>query len=252
MLKLSLVKENHLLLQKIFVEMKKLSRRTFVKQTAIAATVLPLINAGALHAMNETIPFTLAPLPYKYDALEPFIDTLTMQIHHDKHHQAYVDKLNAAIKDENINAGSIEDLLANVSKYKPAVRNNGGGHYNHNLFWELMMPTAEKNIPNKLEVAINASFGNVDEMKKQFNDAALKRFGSGWAWLVDIGTNLVICSTANQDNPLMDLAGVKGKPLLCLDVWEHAYYLKYQNKRADYIAAWWNTVNWNVVAARMK
>ena len=232
--------------------MKKQSRRTFIKQTAFAATALQLINSGVFAANSEPLTFSLAPLPYKYDALEPYIDALTMQIHHGKHHQAYVDKLNAAIKDENINSASIEELLAHVSKYKPAVRNNGGGHYNHTMFWELMTPTTEKNIPSKLSDAINASFGNVDEMKKQFTEAALKRFGSGWAWLVDAGNSLLICSTPNQDNPLMDIAEVKGKPLMCLDVWEHAYYLKYQNKRADYITACWNTMNWNMVAGRMK
>lgn len=196
--------------------------------------------------------FTLAPLPYAFDALEPHIDARTMEIHHGKHHAAYVTNLNAAIAGTDAEKMSIEDICKNISKYPMPVRNNGGGHYNHTLFWESL--TAHANSAGApsgaLAEAIIAAFGSFDEFKTKFGQAGMTRFGSGWAWLTVSGGKLAISSTPNQDNPLMDIAEVKGTPLLGLDVWEHAYYLHYQNRRADYVAAFWNVVNWDVVAKR--
>ncbi len=196
--------------------------------------------------------FTLPPLPYAYDALEPIIDTTTMQIHHNKHHQAYVTNLNNALKDtpEHLEK-SIEALISNLDAVpeaaRTAVRNNGGGHANHTLFWEIMTPGGSKAPTGALADAITKTFGDVETLKKQVNEAGTKRFGSGWAWLVsDASGALSVISTANQDSPLME-----GKtPLLGIDVWEHAYYLKYQNKRPDYLAAWWGVLNWDEVAKR--
>lgn len=196
--------------------------------------------------------FTLPPLPYAYDALEPHIDTLTMQIHHDKHHQAYVTNLNAALKDHpDWQSKTIEEILRDINQVpeavRTAVRNNGGGHYNHTLFWEIMKPGGAKAPTGPLAAAINNTFGSTEELIKQVNDAGVKRFGSGWAWLVkDQAGRLLVYSTANQDSPLMD----KHVPLLGVDVWEHAYYLKYRNLRADYLKAWWNVLNWDEVARR--
>ena len=188
--------------------------------------------------------FTLPPLPYDYSALEPFIDKMTMEIHHDKHHQAYITNLNNAIKGTPLQGEAIEKVLAQVSKQSAAIRNNGGGHFNHSFFWKIMKPAGEKKPTGTLATAIDKTFGSFDKFKDEFNKAATTRFGSGWAWLVVSNGKLVICSTPNQDNPLMDLAEVKGSPVIALDVWEHAYYLYYQNKRVDYINAWWNVVNW--------
>lgn len=192
--------------------------------------------------------FELAPLPYANNALEPHIDAKTMEIHHDKHHAAYTTNLNNAIKGTEWENKSIEDILANISKAPAAVRNNGGGYYNHNLFWTIMGPNAGGAPTGELAEAINKAFGSFDAFKTQFADAATKRFGSGWAWLNVTPKGLEISSTANQDNPLMDVAEAKGTPILGLDVWEHAYYLHYQNRRPDYITAFWNVVNWNKVA----
>ncbi|MFN8470728.1 MAG: superoxide dismutase [Anaerolineae bacterium] len=197
--------------------------------------------------------FQLPPLPYPYDALEPHIDTMTMQIHHDKHHQAYVTNLNNAIAgNSELEAMSIEQLLANLDKVpeniRTAVRNNGGGHANHTMFWEIMGPNGGGAPSGALAQAIDSAFGSFDAFKAQFADAAVKRFGSGWAWLVNDGGKLAITSTPNQDTPVMD-----GKtPVLGIDVWEHAYYLKYQNRRPDYINSWWNVVNWDEVARRFQ
>ncbi|MBL7720385.1 MAG: superoxide dismutase [Chitinophagaceae bacterium] len=194
--------------------------------------------------------FTLAPLPYAHDALEPHIDTQTMQIHHGKHHQAYVDNLNKAIAGTDNENKSLEELVAYAGSISPAVRNNGGGHWNHTFFWESLAPNAGGAPTGKLADAINEAFGSFDAFKEKFAAAGMTRFGSGWAWLIEQDGKLVISSTPNQDNPLMDVADVKGKPILGVDVWEHAYYLKYQNRRADYLAAFWNVVNWNKVAER--
>jgi len=194
--------------------------------------------------------FQLSPLPYPSNALEPHIDALTMEIHHDKHHAAYVNNLNAAITGTDIDKQSLEEILKNISKHSPAVRNNAGGHYNHTMFWQLMMPGGSNTPSGALSDAINSTFGNYDEFKNKLTTAGTTRFGSGWAWLVVSGGKLSIGSTPNQDNPLMDVSDIKGAPILGLDVWEHAYYLKYQNRRPDYIAAWWNVVNWDEVAKR--
>lgn len=192
--------------------------------------------------------FELAPLPYANNALEPYIDAMTMEIHHDRHHAAYTNNLNAAIKDSEWDGKSIEEILANVSKISVAVRNNGGGFYNHNLFWSIMGPNKGGEPTGALMENIKKTFGSFDDFKTQFANAGATRFGSGWAWLiVKADQSLAVCSTPNQDNPLMDLAEVKGTPILALDVWEHAYYLKYQNKRPDYIGNWWSVVNWDAV-----
>lgn len=195
--------------------------------------------------------FTLPSLPYAYEALEPHFDKATMEIHHSKHHGTYVSNLNAEVtKDSSLKGKSTEQILKNVSKYSVATRNNAGGHYNHSLFWTLLTPK-KKEIPERLKQAIDKQFGSFDKFKDEFNNAAKTRFGSGWAWLVvtDNG-GLKVTSTANQDNPLMDVAETKGTPILALDVWEHAYYLKYQNKRPDYITAFWNIINWEEVDKR--
>jgi Fe-Mn family superoxide dismutase len=194
--------------------------------------------------------FELPKLPYDYDALEPYIDKQTMEIHHTKHHNAYVTNLNKAIEGTDMEGKSIEDLLKKVSGLPMAVRNNGGGHYNHSLFWQLMKKGGGGLPAGDLEKNITSTFGSFEEFKKKFGEAATTRFGSGWAWLVLANGKLQITSTPNQDNPLMDVAEVKGTPILGLDVWEHAYYLKYQNKRPEYIENWWNVVNWDEVAKR--
>ncbi len=189
-------------------------------------------------------------LPYAYDALEPFIDKMTMEIHHSKHHKAYYDNMMNAVKGTDMEGKTLEEVFANMSKYPAAVRNNGGGYYNHNLYWEVMKVNGGK--PSaKLEAAIVKTFGSMDELKKQFTDAGKTRFGSGWAWLsVDKDGKLFVSSTPNQDNPLMDVAEKHGTPILGMDVWEHAYYLKYQNKRPDYTEAFWNVINWEAVSKK--
>jgi len=195
--------------------------------------------------------FTLSPLPYAYEALEPHIDAQTMQIHHGKHHQAYIDNLNKAIAGSEHESKSIEELVKHAGSISVAVRNNGGGHWNHTFFWESMAPNAGGAPSGKIAAAIDTAFGSFDAFKEKFSQAGMTRFGSGWAWLILKDGKLEITSTPNQDNPLMEIAEVKGTPLLGADVWEHAYYLKYQNKRADYLAAFWNVVNWKVVEERM-
>ncbi len=195
--------------------------------------------------------FTLPTLPYSTEALEPYFDKTTMEIHHGKHHNAYVTNLNAALAGTDAENLSIEEICLNISKYPMPVRNNGGGHFNHSLFWQLLTPNGKGTPSGALLEAIVKKFGSFDTFKEEFAKAGTTRFGSGWAWLCTKEGELSICSTANQDNPLMDIEGVKcGTPILALDVWEHAYYLKYQNKRPDYIAAFWNVVNWDKVAER--
>ena len=196
---------------------------------------------------------TLPALPYPTDALEPHIDKMTMEIHHGKHHQAYVTNLNAALdKHPELHSKTVEELLANINAVpediRTAVRNNGGGHVNHTMFWQIMAPGKGGSATGAAGDAIKSSFGSFDSFKEQFAKAATTRFGSGWAWLLDVGGKLVIESTANQDSPLME----GKKPVLGIDVWEHAYYLKYQNRRPDYLAAWWNVVNWDAVNKRFK
>lgn len=244
------------------------NRRTFLARlTAVAAAAwaLPALaqnnnDRSANQARQGTgegrggprYPFSLPSLPYAKDALEPHIDAKTMELHHDKHHQSYVDNLNKALeKHPDLHSRSLEDLLSNLDgvpeDIRTAVRNHGGGHFNHTLFWDIMTPDGAKSPGEKLSEAINSAFGSLDEMKTKLNEAGTSQFGSGWAWLVvDKNGKLAITNTPNQDTPLMD-----GKtPILGNDVWEHAYYLKYQNKRADYLKAWWNVVNWDKVAER--
>jgi superoxide dismutase, Fe-Mn family len=236
------------------------SRRKFVKQTVLASMAfwsLKYFGAENNNATPENSALTnpnffLPKLPYAYNALEPFIDEMTMEIHHSKHHNAYVTNLNKALTNYKTSFKDIAQLCAQITtKTETAIRNNAGGHYNHSLFWELMMANMNKDMMNaptgNILAAIERLFGNFEAFKKQFEETALKRFGSGWAWLYEVKGQLKIGSTPNQDNPLMPLSEIKGKPLLALDVWEHAYYLKYQNKRAEYINNWWNLVNWEKV-----
>lgn len=201
--------------------------------------------------MNQKVKDLKFPeLPYDYKALEPHIDALTMEIHYTRHHKAYFDNLQAAVKDTEMANMNLEDVLKDISKYPVAVRNNGGGHFNHELFWNIMSPNGGGKPKETLMDAINKSFGSFEQFQELFNNAAKTRFGSGWAWLcVKDDKNLCVCSTPNQDNPLMDVADCKGTPILGLDVWEHAYYLKYQNKRPDYVGAFWNVINWDAVEA---
>lgn len=243
---------------------KENSRRDFIKKSA-ALAIGTIVTSGFVNkALAGTSTFntaeekldggkyTLPALPYAYDALEPHIDKMTMEIHHDKHHQAYVDNMNKALATVDVSilgaSQTFENIFDKVAKLPAPLRNNAGGHYNHSLFWQMMKPNGGGEPKGKLADAIKTTFGSFDEFKKQFADAAAKRFGSGWAWLVKTKEGkLVITSTANQDNPLMNLDSVevKGAPVLALDVWEHAYYLKNQNRRADYINSWWNVVNWD-------
>lgn len=215
---------------------------------AVLITLICTVSAGA-----QSPVFTLPELPYATSDLEPAIDTQTMEIHHGRHHRAYVDNLNRKVAEfPKLASLTLEDIQRQISTFDTAVRNNGGGHYNHSLFWELMAPVGKGGAPSpELSAAIEATFGSVDAFKQAFSDAGAKHFGSGWAWLIikDDGS-LAVTTTANQDNPLMDVAAERGTPLLAVDVWEHAYYLKYQNKRADYLAQWWSVVNWNAVNQR--
>ena len=196
--------------------------------------------------------FELAKLGYEYNALEPHIDARTMEIHHGKHHAGYTNNLNAAIAGTNLEGKSIEDILSGVSGQSAAVRNNGGGFYNHNLYWEVIAPGGSPQPAGELLDAINDSFGSLKNFQEAFVKAAVTRFGSGWAWLVLQEKRLAVSSTPNQDNPLMDVAEVQGTPILGIDVWEHAYYLNYQNRRPDYVNAFWNIINWDEVARRFK
>lgn len=196
--------------------------------------------------------FELKTLPYAFDALEPYIDAKTMEIHHDKHHGTYTSNLNAAIQGSELEGKSIEQILKNISAHPVAVRNNGGGFFNHNFFWEIMTPGGAKQPQGDLLKSIETAFGSYQGFKDAFTKAALTRFGSGWAWLVKQGESLVIASTPNQDNPLMDVAEAKGTPILGVDVWEHAYYLKYQNRRPEYVEAFFNVINWDEVTKRFK
>jgi superoxide dismutase, Fe-Mn family len=245
-----------------------MNKREFLKKSALltvggaAITSIPgnaAINTlkgntgriGKNKIRTETgIEYLLPDLEYPFDALEPYIDAMTMEIHHDKHHAAYTKNFNAAIQEAGIADMKIKDIFANVSKYTAGVRNNGGGYYNHKLYWKVMGPNGGGTPTGELLKAIETSFGSFDSFKEKFSNSAATRFGSGWAWLIHSDGKLVIASTPNQDNPLMDIAEVKGNPLLLIDVWEHAYYLKYQNRRADYIAAFWNVINWEFVSEK--
>lgn len=219
-----------------------MKRVEFLQKSIVLAGASVVLPSFASPVVDS---FSLPALPYAFDALEPHIDRLTMEIHHDRHHKAYVDNLNKALPGTS---KSIEDILASVSSQPVAVRNNGGGHWNHSFFWNVLAPAKGSKPSATLAKQIDTDFGSFDAFKAEFAKAATSRFGSGWAWLIKKEGKLVISSTPNQDNPLMDLAEVKGQPILALDVWEHAYYLKYMNKRADYIAAFWNLVNWDFVS----
>ena len=233
------------------------SRRKFIRNAAlltVAGAGLRLVGTQAFADSPQDdngLLFKLPALPYAAAALEPFIDTQTMEIHHGKHHKAYVDNLNKALKGSGVTSDSLEDLMKNISKHGVAIRNNGGGHYNHSLFWTLLSPHGGGNPIGNVAEAITAQFGNLDSLKEKLNQAAMTRFGSGWAWLcVQKGGKLDICSTPNQDNPLMPGTGCGGSPIIGIDVWEHAYYLQYQNRRADYLANFYNVLNWEVVESR--
>jgi Fe-Mn family superoxide dismutase len=238
--------------------MENITRRKFVndalKATVVTSVALPLLfdpSKSMAKSNLMALQFSQVKLPYEYNALEPNIDTTTMEIHYSKHHAAYVKNVNEAIAAEKISFASEKEFFANASKLSSKAKNNGGGVWNHNFFWEVMRPNGGGAPSGKVADAINGAFGSFDKFKEQFSQAGITRFGSGWAWLVNDGGKLKIGSTANQDNPLMDNSELKGTPLLALDVWEHAYYLKYQNKRNEYVANWWNTVNWDTVAKNM-
>ena len=242
----------------------KTTRRKFIensfKATAIVAAS-PLLSAAATSPTSvdiisenplNALQFSQVALPYAYNALEPSIDATTMDIHYNKHHAAYIKNVNEAIAADKISFSTEKDFFNNASKLSAKAKNNGGGAWNHNFFWQVMHPSKEMKSPTgKLADAINGSFDSFEKFKEQFTQAAMTRFGSGWAWLVSDNGKLKIGSSANQDNPLMDSSELKGTPLLGLDVWEHAYYLKYQNKRNEYVANWWNVVHWEEVAKRL-
>jgi len=234
--------------KKFLVSLGLLTTAGAVSNVNAFTNKLNLINNN--NRSNKMAKFELPALPYAFDALEPYIDAQTMEIHHGKHHAAYVNNLNKAVEGTDMEGKSLEDLFKNISKSPAAVRNNGGGHWNHSLFWTIMGKDKGGAPSGELAEAINSAFGSFDKFKELFANAGATRFGSGWAWLLVADGKLVISSTPNQDNPLMDVAEVKGHPVLALDVWEHAYYLKYQNKRPDYISAFWNVVNWDEVAKR--
>ena len=219
-----------------------MKRAEFLQKSIVLAGASVVLPSFASPVADS---FSLPALPYAFDALEPHIDRLTMEIHHDRHHKAYVDNLNKALPGTT---KTLEEILGSVSTQPVAVRNNGGGHWNHSFFWNVLAPAKGSKPSAILAKQIDTDFGSFDAFKAEFTKAATSRFGSGWAWLIKKEGKLVISSTPNQDNPLMDLAEVKGQPILALDVWEHAYYLKYMNKRADYIAAFWNLVNWDFVS----
>lgn len=234
-----------------------MDKREFIKTSLVMSAGLismPAFAGKNIISDGQNKPsqgFQQIKLPYSYNALLPYIDTATMELHYSKHHAAYTSNFNKAAENEGISNKSIEDILANISKYSLAARNNGGGFYNHNLFWQCMKPGGSVLKAGNFKKKLEKAFGSFDSFKSQFTQKALTVFGSGWAWLIERDGNLYITSTSNQDNPLMDVVAEKGKPLLTLDVWEHAYYLKYQNRRADYIDAFWNIVDWNFVQSRM-
>ncbi|MEN9697236.1 MAG: hypothetical protein RLZ56_657 [Bacteroidota bacterium] len=234
------------------------NRRQFLAKTGkagIALATMPLFSKGSIPTTANEIHFQQQALPYGYNALEPYIDAMTMEIHYTKHAATYAKNLADACVAEKVDTAStsLTKVLNNISKYSIKLRNNAGGHYNHELFWQIMKPTPTTAPAGTLLNAINQNFGSFTDFQKAFSEAAKTRFGSGWAWLVYTKEGkLVVTSTPNQDNPLMDIAEVKGYPLIGLDVWEHAYYLKYQNKRPDYINNWWNLVNWELVQNRFE
>jgi superoxide dismutase, Fe-Mn family len=241
-----------------------MKRRNFIKTIPLSISLATVTSEMMSQTSTNTIfqtkntnnimAFELPALPYAFNALEPHIDAKTMEIHHGKHHNAYVTNLNNAVAaDATAQGKSLEDLIAHISKFPMAIRNNGGGHWNHSMFWSIMSPNGGGEPKGEIALAINGAFGSFENFKKEFSNAGATRFGSGWAWLsVDANKNLFVSSTPNQDNPLMDIADKKGTPVLGMDVWEHAYYLHYQNRRPDYMAAFYNVINWEEVNARFK
>jgi len=236
----------------------KMNRKSFLTSLGMISLVGGIKKVDAItNKINQSLSgsikmskIELEKLPYAFNALEPYIDAKTMEIHHDKHHAAYVNNLNKALEGTALEGKPLEDIFKEISKQPAAIRNNGGGVYNHNLFWQVMGPGKGGKPVGALAEAIDGAFGSFDKFKELFSTAGATRFGSGWAWLVKSEGKLVISSSPNQDNPLMDISEVKGYPVLTLDVWEHAYYLNYQNRRPDYIAEWWNAVNWDEVSKR--
>lgn len=233
--------------------MKPINRREFVKDS-LKATAVVALGTGMLDTLAAqaapAVVFSQVALPYAYNALEPYIDAMTMEIHYSRHHTAYIKNVTDEIAAKSIAYTTEAEFFSNTSKLSDKARNNGGGAWNHNFFWQVMKPGASAPA-GKIADALTQAFGSVDKFKEQFAASAMGRFGSGWAWLVNDKGTLKIGSTPNQDNPLMDICDIKGTPLLALDVWEHAYYLKYQNKRADYVTNWWSVVNWDEVAKRL-
>ncbi len=235
-----------------------MDKRKFIKTSITLGTGLitaPAFAGGNILNNKADISlqgFQQIKLPYSYDSLEPHIDATTMELHYSRHHAGYTANFNKAAAEENILNKSVEDIFANVSKFSASIRNNGGGFYNHNLFWQCIRPGGKSLSSGVFKKKLESAFGSFDSFKSQFSQKAASVFGSGWAWLIERNGQLFITSTPNQDNPLMDIAPEKGNPLLALDVWEHAYYLKYQNRRADYIAAFWNIVDWSFVESRMR
>ncbi len=236
-----------------------MDKRAFLKNSAIlgaggaiAGSLPGTLKAAGLYSKTNygEDPYTLPELGYAYDALEPYIDAMTVEVHYSKHHAGYTRKFNDAVKEAGLEETGIKEIFREVSKYPAGIRNNGGGFFNHRLYWKCMSPEGGGDPSGELLKALVKSFGSMDDFRKIFTGAAARLFGSGWAWLVKTGDGLEITSTPNQDNPLMDVADVQGFPLLALDVWEHAYYLKYQNRRTDYISAFWNVVNWDFVSGR--
>jgi len=229
--------------------MKKLN---WIQTVLFSGTMMALVllTSGAKDPKNDmnnaqAVQFEQPPLGYAYNALEPYIDAMTMEVHYSKHHAAYTKNFNAALAEANIKEKNIEAIFARISQYPAAVRNNGGGYYNHNLFWQIIAPGGSKSPQGELLAAINKKFGSVDAFKEEFSKKAMSVFGSGWAWLIVSDGELKITSTPNQDNPLMDVVAERGRPVILIDVWEHAYYLKYQNRRKEYVDAFWNVINWD-------
>jgi len=235
-----------------------MDKRTFIKTSLMAGagTLMtgPLLGSskGTSESYSSLQEFEQPELGYAYDALEPYIDAQTMELHYSRHHAGYTRKFNAALKEAGISGRPLQDLFGNISKYSEAIRNNGGGYFNHNLYWKVMSPNGGGQPGGKLKQRIEKYFGSFDDFKKKFSSAAGTVFGSGWAWLILKNDQLKIIQTPNQDNPLMDVAHEKGFPLMCIDVWEHAYYLNYQNRRGEYIDAFWNVIDWNYVNQRLE
>jgi Fe-Mn family superoxide dismutase len=229
------------------------NKRTFIKSAVFGtAGIFSLsLTSKAKGGKNKNSEFVLPALPFAYNALEPYFDAATMEIHHSKHHAAYTDKFNLAVKEAGITGKSAREIMGEVSKYPAAIRNHGGGFINHKFFWKVLTPPVGQQPSAELIAALSSNFGSLEAFKEKFTSAAKSVFGSGWAWLIADGNVLKITTTANQDSPIMDIATVKGYPLLCLDVWEHAYYLKYQNRRPEFIEAFWNVVNWDFVGQRL-